>query len=154
MDAITEFAELIEEFGTSVFSFRAFVGIVVMIVVFVMEVKWTRSHAPRNKRVEKALTLGHVVEAKRVKFWNDAITSDEWPTSWYHATYAYEVSGRQYEYKYLEHAYPPMVIKLYYMNNPRKPFREKKKQGVIPKILFLIIPIAAGVGVMYLLGGV
>ena len=72
-----ELVELIEEFATSVFSFRAFVGIVVMIVLFVIEVKWTRSHTPRNKRVEKALKLGHVVEAKRVKFWDDAITPDE-----------------------------------------------------------------------------
>ncbi len=149
-----ELVKLIEEFATSVFSFRAFVGIVVMIVLFVIEVKWTRSHTPRNKRVEKALKLGHVVEAKRVKFWDDAITPDERSTSWYHATYAYEASDKQYTYKYLEHEYPPMVIKLYYRNNPRKVFREEKKPGAISKILFLIIPIMAGVGVMYLLGGV
>ncbi len=89
-----ELVELIEEFGTSVFRFSAFAGIAVMIALFVIEVKWTRSHTPSNKRVEKALHLGHVVEAKRVKFWDDAITPDERTTSWYHATYAYEVSGK------------------------------------------------------------
>ncbi len=149
-----ELVELIEEFGTSVFRFSAFAGIVVMIVLFVIEVKWTRSHTPRNKRVEKAIHLGHVVEAKRVKFWDDAITPDQQPTSWYHATYAYEVSGKQYTYKYLEHEYPPMVIKLYYMNSPRKAFRGEKKPGAISKILFFILPIAVGIGVMYLLGGI
>ena len=149
-----ELVELLEEFGTSVFNFSAFVAIVVMIVFFVIEVKWARSHTPSDKRVEKAIHLGHVVEAKRVKFWDDAITPDEQPTSWYHATYTYEVSGKQYTYKYLEHEYPPMVIKLYYMNSPRKAFREKKKPSAISKILFFIIPIAAGVGVLYLLGGI
>ena len=149
-----ELVELIEEFGTSVFSFSAFAGIAVMIILFVIEVKWTRSHTPSNKRVEKAIQLGHVVEAKRVKFWDDAITPDEQSTSWYHAAYAYEVSGKQYTYKYLEHKYPPMVIKLYYMNTPRKVFRGEKKPSAISKILFFIIPIAAGIGVMYLLGGI
>ena len=58
-----ELVELLEEFGTSVFNFSAFVAIVVMIVFFVIEVKWARSHTPSNKRVEKAIHLGHVVEA-------------------------------------------------------------------------------------------
>ena len=66
---MAELAELIKEFGTSVFNFNAFIGIVVMIAVFVLEIKWTRSRAEgSSKRVEKAVSLGHVVEAKRVKF--------------------------------------------------------------------------------------
>ena len=153
MDTMTEFIELIEEFGTSVFNFNAFVGIIVMIVVFVIEIKWMRSHTPGNKQVEKAINLGHVVEAKRVKFWDDGITSAEQPTSSYHATYTYDISGKLYQYKYLERAYPPMVIKLYYINNPRKVFRGERKQSAISKILFLIIPIASGIGVTFLLGG-
>ena len=153
MDAMTELVEMLEEFGTSVFNFNAFVGIVVMIVVFAIEIKWTRSHTPNNKQVEKAINLGHVVEAKRVKFWDDGITSAEQPTSWYHAAYTYDISGKQYQYKYLEQVYPPMVIKLYYINNPRKVFRGEKEQGAISKILFLVIPIAAGIGVTFLLGG-
>ena len=118
-----------------------------------IEIKWTRSHTPSNKQVEKAVNLGHVVEAKRVKFWDDGITPAEQPTSWYHATYTYDISGKQYQYKYLERVYPPMVIKLYYINNPRKAFRGERKQGAISKILFLVFPIVAGIGVTYLLGG-
>ena len=151
---MTEFMELIEEFGTSVFNFNAFVGIVVMIVVFVLEVKWTRSHTSGNRRVEKALALGHVVEAKRVKYWDEATTPGEQVTSWYHATYTYNVSGKQYQYKYLEREHPPVMIKLYYINNPRKAFRGEKKQSGALRILLLLIPIAVGVGVMLLLGGV
>ena len=129
-------------------------GIVVTIVAFVIEIRWTRSHITSNKQVEKAINLGHVVEAKRVKFWDDGITPDEQQTSWYHATYTYDISGKQYQYKYLERVYPPTIIKLYYINNPRKVFRGQKKQSAISKILFLIIPIAAGIGVTFLLGGV
>ena len=136
MDTMTEFVEMMREFATSVFNFNAFIGIVVMIVVFVMEIKWTRSHTQSNKQVEKAVHLGHVVEAKRVKFWDDGITPDEQPTSWYHATYTYNISGKQYQYKYLEHAYPPMVIKLYYIDNPRKVFRGEKSRALYPNSCF------------------
>ncbi len=125
-----------------------------MIAVFALEVKWTRSHTPNDKKVEEALKLGHVIEAKRVHFWDDGVTPDERSTSWYHATYTYNVSGDQYQYKYLERVYPPMVIKLYYLNNPRKAFRSAKRRSGISQILFLMLPIVVGVGVAYLLGGV
>ncbi len=47
-----------------------------------------------------------------------------------------------------------MVIKLYYLNNPRKAFRSAKRRSGISQILFLMLPIVVGVGVVYLLGGV
>lgn len=154
MDAWREFAGLIEEFGTSVFNLGAFVGIIVAIAVFVVEVRWTRTHPPRDRQVERARELGHVVEAKRVRFWDDALTPDERTTSWYHAVYSYEVSGGQYEYKYMERAYPPATMKLYYIDNPRRAFHEKKGRSSVSKLLLLVIPLAAGLGIMYLLGGI
>ena len=110
-DTWMEFAALLEEFMTSVFQLPAFVGIVVMIVVFVLEVRWERAHPPVSRRVEKAVALGHVVNAKRIKYWDDGLTAAEKTTSWYHAAY-------------------------------------------VSRLLFLLLPIAAGVAVMGLLGGV
>ena len=81
MDSLIELARMIEEFGTSVFRFNVLVGIAVMIAVFALEVKWTRSHTPNDKKVEEALKLGHVIEAKRVHFWDDGVAPDERSTS-------------------------------------------------------------------------
>ena len=96
MDAITELIALIEEFGTSVLRFPALAGIAVTAAVFALEIKWSRAHAPGGRRVEKAVRLGHVVEARRTTYWDDATTPAERPTSWYHALYTYDISGRQY----------------------------------------------------------
>lgn len=109
-----EVIALLEELGTSVLQPGAVIGIAVTIVIFILEVRWTRSHPPRGRRVEKAAALGHVVTAKRIKYWDDGVTPDEKTTSHYHATYAYEVSGKAYRCKYLERAVPPVQIKLYY----------------------------------------
>lgn len=102
--------------------------------------------------MEKATALGHVVTAKRIKYWDDGVTPDEKTTSHYHATYAYEVSGKQYQYKYLERAVPPLQIQLYYLDNPGRAFRAKEKRSGFARVLFLLFPIAAGVAVMLLLG--
>lgn len=93
------------------------------------------SHTPGNKRLEQAIHFGHVVKANRVKFWNDAVTPEQQTTAWYYAAYAYKASGKQYTYKYLEHEYPPVVIKLYYMNNPRKVFCEKNECDIHNPVL-------------------
>lgn len=153
MDAITELIALIEELGTSVLRFPALAGIAVTAAVFALEIKWSRAHAPGGRRVEKAVRLGHVVEARRTTYWDDATTPAERPTSWYHALYTYDISGRQYRYTYLERAYPPPVIRLYYIDNPRRAFRGERKRSAAANALFLLIPIAAGAGVMCLLHG-
>ena len=74
------------------------------------------------------------------------------PTSHYHATYAYEVSGKQYQYKYLERAVPPVQIQLYYLDDPGRAFRSKEKRSGFAQVFFLLFPIAVGVAVMLLLG--
>lgn len=100
-NSMSEFAALIKEFCTDVLQLNAVIGIAVMIILFILEVRWTRSHPPRSRRKERAVALGHVVTARRVSYWDDGVTPDEKTTSWYHATYAYEVAEKQYQYKYL-----------------------------------------------------
>lgn len=149
---MSEVIALMEEFGTSVLQPSALIGIAVMVILFILEVRWSRAHPPHSRRVEKATALGHVVAAKRIKYWDDGVTPDEKTTSHYHATYAYEVSGKQYQYKYLERAVPPLQIQLYYLDNPGRAFRAKEKRSGFAQVFFLLFPIAAGVAVMLLLG--
>lgn len=151
-DTLSEFTALMEMFGTSVLQPSAVLGIAVMVILFILEVRWSRSHPPHSRRVEKAMALGHVVTAKRIKYWDDGVTPDEKTTSHYHATYTYEVSGKQYQYKYLERAVPPLQMQLYYLDHPGRAFRGKEKRSGFAQVFFLLFPIAAGVAVMLLVG--
>ena len=149
---MSEVIALMEEFGTSVLQPSAVVGIAVTVILFILEVRWSHAHPPRSRRVEKAMALGHVVTAKRIKYWDDGVTPDEKTTSHYHATYTYEVAGKQYQYKYLERAVPPVQIQLYYLDDPGRAFRSKEKRSGFAQVFFLLFPIAVGVAVMLLLG--
>lgn len=149
---MAEVIALMEEFGTSVLQPGAVVGIVVTVILFILEVRWSHAHPPYSRRVEKAMALGHVVTAKWIKYWDDGVTPDEQTTSHYHATYAYEVSGKPYQYKYLERAVPPVQIQLYYLNNPGRAFRGKEKRSGFAQVFFLLFPILVGAATAYLLG--
>ena len=151
-DTLSEFTALMEMFGTSVLQPSAVIGIAVMVILFILEIRWSRAHLPRSRRVEKAMALGHVVTAKRIKYWDDGVTPDEKTTSQYHATYTYEVAGKPYQYKYLERTVPPVQIQLYYLDDPGRAFRSKEKRSGFAQVFFLLFPIAAGVAVMLLLG--
>lgn len=151
-DTLSEFTALMETFRTSVLQPGVVIGIAVMVILFILEVRWSRSHLPHSRRVEKAMALGHVVTAKQIKYWDDGIMPDEKTTSHYHATYAYEVSGKQYQYKYLDRAVPPIQIQLYYLEHPGRAFGGKEKRSGCARVFFLLFPIAAGVTVMLLLG--
>ena len=143
-DTLSEFAALMEEFGTSVLQPSAVIGIAVIVILFILEIRWSHAHPPHSKRVEKAVALGHVVTAKRIKYWDDSVTPDEKTTSHYHATYAYEVAGKQYQYKYLERAVPPVQIQLYYLDDPGRAFRGKEKRSGLAQVFFLLFPILVG----------
>ena len=132
-----EIIALFGEFGTSVHQPGAVIGLAITVVLFILEVRWSRAHPPRSRRAEKAKALGHVVTARRVKYWDDGVSPDEKTTSQYHATYAYEVAGKQYQYKYLEH--------------PGRSFRGVEKRSPLLQILLLLFPILAGAAAAYLL---
>ena len=125
-----EVIALFGEFGTSVLQPGAVISLAITVILFILEVRWSRAHPPRSRRAEKAKALSHVVTARRVKYWDDGVSPDEKTTSQYHATYAYEVAGKQYQYKYLERAVPPVQIQLYYLDKPAR-YRIKQPQGII-----------------------
>ena len=147
-----EVIALFGEFGTSVLQPGAVIGLAITVVLFILEVRWSRAHPPRSRRAEKAKALGHVVTARRVKCWDDGVSPDEKTTSQYHATYAYEVAGKQYQYKYLERAVPPVQIQFYYLDHPGRAFRGAEKRSPLLQILLLLFPILVGAAAAYLLG--
>ena len=147
-----EIIALSGEFGTAVLQPGAVIGLAITVGLFILEVRWSRAHPPRSRRAEKAKALGHVVTARRVKYWDDGVSPDEKTTSQYHATYAYEVAGKQYQYKYLERAVPPVQIQLYYLDDPGRAFRGKEKRSGFAQVFFLLFPILVGAAAAYLLG--
>ena len=59
-----EVIALFGEFGTSVLQPGAVIGLAITVVLFILEVRWSRAHPPRSRRAEKAKALGHVVTAR------------------------------------------------------------------------------------------
>ena len=149
-----EFWDLLNRFMTDVFDLKIFCGIIAAIIVFIIEIWFDRNHRLRNRRVEKAISLGHIVKAKRVKAWDDDNTGYD-VNSWFHGTYSYEIDGKSYKYRYMSKVFPPHELTLYYINNPRKTFRnENKTKEHSLALLMLFLPITAGILVIYFLGGV
>lgn len=81
---MAEFLDLLNRFMTEVFDVKIFCGIASAIIVFIFEIMVTRNLRLRNRRVEKATQLGHVVKAKRNKVWDDDTTGYN-VDSWFHA---------------------------------------------------------------------
>ncbi len=145
--------EIIQEFYNEVFSWNIFCGIIAAIVVFVIEIRFFSKKGRTNKRIETAKILGHTVDAKRIKAWDDD-TSGYSVDSWFHASYEYSVDGKVYKYKYLSKVSPPLVLKLYYKNNPARAFSENEKTQQPLAILIYLVPIAVAIIVVNLLGGI
>ena len=151
---VAELSDLFNEFMTEVFDLKVFCGIVTAIIVCVFEIRLTRNLRLKNWRVEKAIRLGHIVKAKRLKTWDDDNTGCD-VNSWFHGTYGYEVDGKSYKYRYMGKVSPPYELTLYYIRNPRKTFRnETKSKEHTLALLGLFLPIAAGILVVFLLGGI
>lgn len=126
-------------------------AITVIIVVFILEIPWIRRCGRKSKRVRKAEKLGHVVSGRRIDVWDDDLTRTS-VSSYVHATYVYEVNGREYKYHYLKRAAAPLTLNLYYVHDPRRAFTGEIKNIGIWSLLYYIIPLAFGIGVLALLG--
>lgn len=152
MDAITELIALIEELGTSVLSLPALAGIAVTAAVFALEIKWSRARpaAGGSKRRCASGTSSkqggrHVgtTPPRPPSGPRRGIMRSIPTTSLADSTGIHIWNG---------HTRPP-VIRLYYIDNPRRAFRGERKRSAAANVLFLLIPIAAGAGVMCLLHG-
>ena len=150
---MSDFLNLIEEFKTSVFNFNATCGIIAAVIVFVLEIIFIRKRNKTSWKIEKAKSLGHVVQGKRIKAWDDD-TSGYSVDSWFHATYVFTVDGKEYKCRYLGKVSPPLVTNVYYINSPKKAFVENEYKQNYLSILLYIIPIAVAIVVINCLGGV
>lgn len=150
---MSDFLNLIEEFKTSVFNFNVICGIIAAVVVFILEIIFIRKRNKTSWKIEKAKSLGHVVQGKRVKAWDDD-TSGYSVDSWFHATYVFTVDGKEYKCRYLGKVSPPLVTNVYYINSPRKAFVENEYKQNYLSILLYIIPVAVAILVINCLGGV
>ena len=101
----------LERLGQIEWKFNVAAGMAVVILLFVLEIIWLRKYRPRNKRVEQAEALGHVVRAKRIQAWDDDLTRTSTSTSSYvHATYLYEVDGKEYRMTCISMGNPHAVV--------------------------------------------
>lgn len=150
---MSDFLNLIEEFKTSVFNFNVTCGIIAAVIVFVLEIIFIRKRNKTSWKIEKAKSLGHVVQGKRIKAWDDD-TSGYSVDSWFHATYVFTVDGKEYKCRYLGKVSPPLVTNVYYINSPKKAFVENEYKQNYLSILLYIIPIAVAIVVINCLGGV
>ncbi len=149
------FGELFELFAElkEMLSFNVIAGIATAIVVIIIEGIVFRNYKPRDKKLEKAINLGHIIKADLVRSWDDHY---DWSVRnfWYYGIYKYEVNGVSYEYHYKEKSSPPKQVNLYYVNNPRWPFIKKKRISLIFVLVYSALPFFAAATVIYLLGGV
>ena len=87
----------------------------------------------------------------RVKTWDDDTTGYS-VDSWFHARYVYEVDGRKYTCRYMRKVTPPVMLTLYYLNNPKKAFTGEEKESRFLPVVCLVLPILLGALVLQLLG--
>lgn len=135
----------LERLGQIEWKFNVAAGMAVVILLFVLEIIWLRKYRPRNKRVEQAEALGHVVRAKRIQAWDDDLTRTS-TSSYVHATYLYEVGGKEYRYNYLKRAAAPLTLTLYYIHNPKRAFMKEEKPAFFWAFSSIWSPLQPGWG--------
>lgn len=151
MDSFKQFQELISNIN---FDPAIAIGVIVIIVTFVIECillnKGLINTKSSKKKLERATKLNHIIKAKRISYWDDYKTADEMTNSYYHAKYEYTINNKKRKYRYLSRKHPPLILNLYYINNPSRVFHYEEKTSVF-SILFYIIPFALGIIVINLL---
>ena len=104
----------------------------------------------REKRLKDLKSSGHLVKAQRVSQWKDGDKSEV--NDYVHATYTYVVNGVKYRFRYLYRQVPPLIITLYYKNNPANArwtetmFQEK---GIV-SVVKLLMPVIVAAVVFFL----
>lgn len=152
MEAFDEFFQLMGEFGTLMReNWNVVCGVLAGLAVFILEMIFTRKRPKENRKVKKAKELGHVAKGKRLKYWKDD-PYDVHARS--HATYIFEVDGKEYKYRYLGRQHPPSFAEIYYIHSPRHGFVVFEDDRNYWEILWLIIPAAVAVLVSLLLSDV
>lgn len=150
------FSDLLPEAWPAELSPPILAGMAAAILVFAFEIVLLRKQARfsrKKRKKELAISRGHVIQARRVEAWSTDETGYD-DHILFHAIYVYEVNGRTLKYRYLAPEVPPMIKTLYYLNDPRKVFDGRERQNPVIRLLACLLPLAAAVAVINLLGGI
>lgn len=154
MDNSEQLALLIEKFK-QVFSPGDFLGVLAFVVIYAIELAFIKAHPPglkRNKKVERAKELGHVVKAYKVRVLTTAKERAKDP-GYNKALYEYEVDGKKYKYVFSEFAVDPQFLDLFWIDNPQKAFPYiPKKRKWTSYVAFLFPVVVGGLIIAYFRG--
>ena len=120
-----------------------FIGVLLFVIIYIAELVYLKKHPPalkRNRRVEQAKELGHVVKAHKVR---DLMTREERRDGYglFSALYEYEVDGKKYKYKYSGPIADPQFLDLFWINNPRWAFPYIPRKQKWQQYLAILIPV-------------
>ena len=130
------------------------VGYIIALPVY----KKVEYYISRERKRDIALSRGHVIDAKLVKYWQDYDESDTGWRDWYtHATYEYVMGDQTKKYRaiFRNGGSPDPILHLYWIDNSRKVFAvddwHYENHKVIILIPIMLFPwVMAGL-VLYLL---
>ncbi len=136
---------------------RIWIGLVVMIGMYILEAKLvSKGHfrSKREKQKEAARAAGRMFLAHRVKCTRTVRDGPKNGREYtYTARYEYEVNGRTHKTAVVvRNAEPPSAITMYYDKDPEKAFSDYQTGGGWITGLATILPLATAVAVMLLLG--
>lgn len=149
-----QLAQLIEKFKQE-FVPGDFLGVLAFVIILVVEMAILKAHPPglkRNKKVERAKELGHVVKAHKVR---DLRTLEERTSEpgFARSVYEYEVDGEKYKYYFVGYATDPQFLDLFWINHPRKAFPYIPKKRMWTSYLAILFPaVVAGLIIAYFRG--
>ena len=142
-EEIREFIELIDRFREE-FQLTDFVGIFIGVLILSLELAFLKAHPPglkRNRKVERAKELGHVVKAHKIK---DLYGERREHPNLSSAIYEYEVNGKEYRYYFSEYAVAPQFLELYWISRPKNVFPYLPRKRMLINYLIILCPAVVG----------
>ena len=140
-----QLAQLVEKFKQE-FLPGDFLGVLAFVVIYAIELAYLKAHPPglkRNKKVERAKELGHVVKAHKKKEWTYPEDLGK-AHRINRALYEYEVDGKRYKYYFAEYDVDPQFLDLFWINNPRKAFPYLPRKRMLIYYLIILFPATVG----------
>ncbi len=143
MDNKDQLAQLVEKFKQE-FLPGDFLGVLAFVVIYAIELAYLKAHPPglkRNKKVERAKELGHVVKAHKIK---DLYGERREHPNLNSAIYEYEVNGKEYRYYFSEYAVAPQFLELYWISRPKNVFPYLPRKRMWTSYLATLLPFVVG----------
>ena len=143
MDNKDQLAQLVEKFKQE-FLPGDFLGVLAFVVIYAIELAYLKAHPPglkRNKKVERAKELGHVVKAHKVR---DLYGERREHPNLSSAIYEYEVNGKEYRYYFSEYAVAPQFLELYWISRPKNVFPYLPRKRMLINYLIILCPAVVG----------